>query len=311
MIALTLWMALILAGCAPVSPAGGEPLALTVEEYAIVEGAVDSPTHFEFNTRIPQGILDKRRAWREPSAEERIAHVNMALAPFNYRLVSAGQQMGLPVYDLHRGDQLVQAGLGNIWQVSVNDAGDDFALLADKTKGPGPTLLIRRESVENWDRSVHGFLPPVFAGQELVTVQQHGALLNWFTVKRGQRIVHLAPYRQIVANPFKGLVSWQGRWVLEIDGRVLVDGKSLNRQLGYDEVFNWRLLDGQPFYFFRKGKKTSVSYTGATLPYRYEQVIHYACCEPAAFNVRNSAQMLSFYALREGIWYYVEAGRYE
>ena len=165
--------------------------------------------------------------------------------------------MGLPVHDLYRGDRLIQASLGNIWQVSVNGAGDDFALLADKTKGPGATLLVRRESVETWDRSIHGFLPPVFAGQDLVSIQEHGALLTWFTVKRGQRIVYLAPYRQIVASPFKGLASWQGRWVLELDGRVLVDGKSLNRRLGYDEIFNWRLLDGQPFYFFRGAKRSA------------------------------------------------------
>ncbi len=114
-----------------------------------------------------------------------------------------------------------------------------------------------------------------------------------------------------VDNPVKGLWSWDGRWVLEVSGTVLVDGESLNRQLGYHEVFGWRLLDGEPFYFFTKGDGTGISYAGRVMPNRYEDVIHYRCCEPSAFNVRGNDTMVWFWALRDGEWHYVEAGAFE
>ena len=98
--------------------------------------------------------------------------------------------------------------------------------------------------------------------------------------------------------------------MLEVDGTVLIDGLNLNEENGYDEVFGWRLIDGDPFYFFRKGKTIGVSYAGQTLPYSYDEVIHYQCCEPAAFNVGGNDTMVWFHALRGETYYYVEMGRY-
>jgi hypothetical protein len=90
-----------------------------------------------------------------------------------------------------------------------------------------------------------------------------------------------------------------------------VDGKSLNQELGYDEVFNWRTLDGQPFYFFKKDSRIGVHYAGKDLPYEYDEVMHYNCCEPAAFNPHNLPSMVVFHGLRDGMWYYVETGVYD
>ena len=53
-----------------------------------------------------------------------------------------------------------------------------------------------------------------------------------------------------------------------------------------------------------------ISYDGEVLPVNYDEVIHYRCCEPAAFNVGGSEQMVWFYARRDGAWYYVELGKY-
>src|SRR5512133_1863486 len=80
---------------------------------------------------------------------------------------------------------------------------------------------------------------------------------------------------------------------------------------GEDEVFGWRLIKGEPFYFFRRSDTTGVSYSGQILPHKYDDVIHYRCCEPAAFNVQGNEDMVWFHALRGGTYYYVEMGLYE
>ncbi len=108
----------------------------------------------------------------------------------------------------------------------------------------------------------------------------------------------------------RGRRSWNGHWVLEVDGQVIIDGKNLNEELGYEEIFAWQLLAGQPFYFFRKGGRIGVSYAGQTLAPRYDDVIHDKCCEPAAFNVAGNGTMVWGYALRNGIWNYIEMGVY-
>jgi Tol biopolymer transport system component len=111
--------------------------------------------------------------------------------------------------------------------------------------------------------------------------------------------------------PVKGLWAWQGQWVVELDGQVIVDGRSLNQALGYDEIFGWRLTAGKPFFFFRQDDQIGVSYDGQVLPYHYDDVVHYMCCEPALWNVLGNETMVWFHALRDGMWYYVEMGVYE
>ncbi len=66
-------------------------------------------------------------------------------------------------------------------------------------------------------------------------------------------------------------------------------------------------------YFIIASLKISlyISYNGKTYSNTYDEVIHYKCCEPAAFNISNNENMVWFYALKNGFWYYVEAGIYD
>lgn len=283
---------------------------LTVEEYPIVAKGVDTPSHFEYMQRISPTILDRRRAWREPSAEKFVEPYNAVLAAFGYQLVPKEKaDCAFPFYDLYKGDTLFLSELWEVWPVSMNGTGDDFAMIVEEFNGP--TTLVRRDAVKRWDQSRHAFLPPVFAGDDLVAIEtdeQH----QQFAVRRGNRTVYSFTISgPRVDNPVKGLWSWMGHWVLEVDGQVLVDGQSLNQELGYDKIFGWRLLSGQPFYLFRKDNHIGVSYAGQVLPYWYDEVIHYRCCEPAAFNVAGNEAMVWFHALRDGMWYYVEMGVYQ
>jgi len=115
----------------------------------------------------------------------------------------------------------------------------------------------------------------------------------------------------MVEPPIKGFWSWNNQWVLELDGTLIVDGQSVNQTLGYDEIFSWYKINGKPFYFFKKDNSVYLSYDGSTLPIQYDEVIHYQCCEPAMFNPGENSNMVWFYALRAGSWYYVELGMYQ
>ena len=110
--------------------------------------------------------------------------------------------------------------------------------------------------------------------------------------------------------PLYYLGNWDDRWVVEANGMLIVDGEIVNQAWGYDEIFGSRLLNGQPFYFGVRDGQTYLVYDGRPLPVKYDQVYHGMCCEPGAFNVSGNEQMVWFYALRDGIWYYVEMGAY-
>ncbi|HFD40688.1 MAG TPA: hypothetical protein ENJ31_12665 [Anaerolineae bacterium] len=106
------------------------------------------------------------------------------------------------------------------------------------------------------------------------------------------------------------LENWNDHWVLETKGMLILDGEIANLAWGYDEIFDSQLLNGKPFYFGVRDGKTYLVYDGQPLPVEYDYVYHGMCCEQAMYNVAGNEQMVWFYALRDGIWYYVEMGVY-
>jgi TolB protein len=300
----------------PVTAAPGAAAALTVEEYPIVAQGVDTPSHFEYSDRISDTIRMTRAAWREAPAID-AAGANAVLARFSYRLVPDGVTAGgIEKYQLCRGETLLLADVTlvgpGIGPVAMSASGADFAFLVEAPRGQGVgTYLVRAASAEPWDEPLHAFIRPVFVGDDLVAVERT-ATVGEFLVRRGRDVAYTFTAGDGgVENPVKALWEWEGHWVLEVSGQVFVDGQSLNQQLGYDAVFGWQLVGGQPFYFFQQAGRVGVSYAGTVLPYTYDDVVHYRCCEPAVFNVAGNGTMAWFHALRDGIWYYVEAGVYE
>jgi hypothetical protein len=302
---------------APAEPAATEkPIAtgereeipefkLTVEEYPIVATGVYTPDRLEYMRLISPTILARRQAWRNLPPDKVVESTNQVLVKFGYRLEHNPIKSSYE-YRLYQGDTLVQDQIQGFRYVTVNQRGDDFALpLQTKTDG---NVLVRRDRIEPRIPSTLTYMP-VFWGNELLTVRTDRSQV---LVQQSDRTIYTIPIPAefAVADPVKGLWAWKGHWVLEVDGQVIVDGKSLNEEQGYDEIFGWRPLNGQPFYFFKVGDRIRVSYAGEVLPHQYEEVIHYRCCEPAAFNVGNSEVMVWFHALRNGMWYYVEMGIY-
>jgi len=128
-------------------------------------------------------------------------------------------------------------------------------------------------------------------------------------------------------NNLRGLWTFSNHWVIEVAhvklnlvsndsplepvGEIFQDGKSLNNTNGYDQAFGFQLIKGKPFYFFQQNAKIGISYDGEQVPLEYDQVPHYKCCSAAELNPRIAPNMVSFFAQRQGKWYYVEIGIFE
>jgi hypothetical protein len=288
-----------------------QPDELTVEEYAVVEASLDSPSHFEFMERIPDEVLEKRAAGRGSFSEKRLQANNILLEPFGFSL-KAKEGAEMELYELwrrtERGEELVQGEISFTWPVSVNAAGDEFAMVVELWNDG--YRLVQQDQAEEWDMGSSLYIPPVFYEEELLSVRWDYERGEAQVMQGGQQVYAFAGVF-LVGTPVKGLWSWDKHWLLEVDGFLIQDGEVLNELLGFEEVFGWQLLNGKPFYYFRKGPRVGISYNEGILPVYYDEVIHYRCCEPAMFNNDGNQDMVWFYGLREGMWYYVEMGVYE
>jgi len=127
-------------------------------------------------------------------------------------------------------------------------------------------------------------------------------------------------------SPLRGLWVDNEHWVLEtafvrnaIDGsaiqsnavgNIYQDGILLNEKYGYEEMFGFQLLDGKPFYFYKKDGKFLLSFNNEDLPIVYDEIPHYACCSGSELNPIAGNNWIGFWGKRDGVWYYIEIGRY-
>lgn len=98
---------------------------------------------------------------------------------------------------------------------------------------------------------------------------------------------------------------WEGHWILVAGDFLIQDGEILNGKLGFDEIFSWNLVKGNPAYFFRKGSRVGISYDGQILPLQYQDVAHGLCCGYSGDNPYIGADAIHFFGKRDGLWYYV------
>jgi hypothetical protein len=287
-----------------------EAAALTVEEYELVPDAEDSPDHIEFKDHVPSSVLDVRRAWREPPPAERLERINAVIGAWDYELRLNTTATTRPTYTLLYQDNPLVTDVTKIWPLAVNASETAFQLLLDSESQP--TLVATQNTVGKLDKTGFAYFAPVYVGDDLVKVVAAQDEYKFYVERAGERVYTVTPQQQSVLPPVKGLWSWDGHWVLEAEGDIIIDGDSLNDQHGYSESFGWQVIAGEPFYFFRQDDQVRMSYAGEMVKgYHYARVVHYRCCEASIFNARGNRSMVWFYGLRDGMWYYVEAGIYE
>jgi hypothetical protein len=273
---------------------------LTITEYAIAIAACDPWLYLDgFRLRMG-GLTQKMNDIYSSGLAVQIAEANRLLAPFNYRLVGSPAGDAPVGFDVYHGEKLLASRSDRLGPVSVNAAGDDFVFWIQDMMTNHPPVEVRRDSLRAltvWD---HGF-NTVWAGTGLISYADAGQL---YVQSNSQQIYSMAiPPFSPAGWPVRGLWSWQGHWLLEVANVVVQDGELQNLKLGYDEMFEWHLVHGSPFYFFSRGGAYGLAYAGQELSQRYDDVIHgQLCCDPAFYSIRSSAAGAWFFALKDGVW---------
>ena len=71
--------------------------------------------------------------------------------------------------------------------------------------------------------------------------------------------------------------AWDDNWMFETHDIVVMNGKVLNHELGYDEIFSWHLLGDKPTFFVKNKGKYQISFDGKLIPLAYDEIFHYWC----------------------------------
>lgn len=320
---------LLMSGCSAqpsallLLPVTGASEDFQVREYPIVEQSTDSPTHASFQQRVQTAVAGQQAGWQFPGQQEVIDAPNRALLPFGYYL-DHNPTPPFSGYALYQNEYLIQRDIARFWPVSLKEQRstgektDGNFLLAFETIN-GEKLVASLDGIRPWPAQSQTSqesavrTPPVYFGDQVAFAETVGSEVS---VYAGSGVLYTAslPVGGSAVS-YSNLHTWgqsttgdQSHWVLEFDGHVIVDGQDFNQTNNYNEVFSWQVVGGKPFFFFTRDGLTHLNYAGRDLLYTYDQVIHGGSGEAALYNPGSSDQLVWFYALRDGLWYYVEAG---
>ena len=149
-------------------------------------------------------------------------------------------------------------------------------------------------------------------------------------VMLNDKVIYSMPAGEVSPlNALQGLWSYDGHWVVEVArvsysydekhkeyiwhslGQILRDDQDLNQSYDYQESFGFQLLNEKPFYFFSRAGEIGFSYDDEEMSLGNGSIYHYGCCSAAELNPRPAQNMVSFFAQKNGDWYYIEIGVFE
>ncbi len=311
------------------SPPLALPYGLAVEEYRLQDRPGFAPNSDALDFK-PVGtgmetVLAKHALERADYSTTLYYTNNLALRPFGYRLATDSWVNGqIPnqaaLWRLYHYDTLVLSDISEIGPVHTTASGKDFVMTAQL---PGRAVLVRKDSVQDYPVSYEDYVGTL--GNDLLeAIDRHDSPPFYVEIKRAGQVIQKIPTAISggVLN-FMGLWTDRSHWWVEVlsqiypgapssveVGDIYLDGISLNQKLGYQDSFNFAYLGGQPFFFYKKDGKIGISYAGQEISLAYGQVLHDGCCSAATFNPRGSSNLVSFFAERDGAWYFVDFGNY-
>ena len=249
--------------------------------------------------------------------KNQLDHLNHQLSIFDYSLKLEKMDKWDLSYSLWKDGEQIYDDVQWFWHlpISVNESRNDFVLplTVEKSVREYICLFISENKIVELDNNPFGsgcWYSPFYIGDNLVTLEVHND--EWVEV-----IIDGNVDKTYVINNYGPafypsplwISKYNNLWVLEINNKVFINGELLNLSLGYDEVFNWRLIEGKPLFFFRDMGKIRISYNGKTLPLSYDYVEHYNRSSGTIwsdrYNIYNTPNSVSFIAERAGIWYVV------
>ena len=303
-----------LVGCT--TPLSAEPHELVVSEYLLV-GQPDISTdrlEFRFINGDQKEILKQTEDSRDFRSQA-ATYNSMALGPFGYSFEDSYQYAQI----LH-GDTVIANDVLFMRPISVNASRTDFIGIVEQHDG---TYVFTKNSFEKrvWppEREAYGYVGDKLLSMETISMAHEELLIK---VYLDDPMVYESPI--LAGHPTYGLTdgpwTYKDHWALAIlDGervaqgeiasrnRIVQDGQDLNTTHGYEQSFQFAVLDERPFYFFQKEEKIGFSFDGKEFLQGYDEIPHYNCCSGALLNPRISMTMIWFFARRGEDWYYVEA----
>lgn len=284
----------VLSGCAPATTALTIPVTgagghFNVHEYAVVEESRDNPTSASFQQRVQAVVEDRAAGWSLLNLGGSADTANQALAAFDYHLQS-NPTPPFSAYALYHNQNLIARDIASFTPVALKDS--DFQLAFETLDGQ--RLAASLTGIRPLAGAINA---PVSYGDQLVYAQSS-------TSDGGLSLA--GPSGANRPRSGAAAIAWRSaRWALSPAGHVLHDGEDLSAALGYQGVLAWRGVAGQPLYFYVKDGLTHLAYAGQDLRYSYDQVLTNT---DALYAPGDDGRIFWFYALRDGVWYYVEAG---
>jgi hypothetical protein len=292
---------------------------LRIEAYPLARGTGCTPTAdpASFDRIVQSGPAGARAQQLKNRlySSDRLAPINARLAPFGYAVQT--YRTDTDVFRALRNGKEVRKNLSWLGPVTVRADGSDF--LMPVVDGYNATdFLVSQAGVqplEKIDQLVFDRAFPVFVGNDQISLAydyekiprptESPALLH--VLKNGQVVdTYSVSGSSPAGGPVRGLWSWDGHWVIELPGIVVMDGEILNDRLGTPEMFTWRLLGDSPFYFYRKDGRIFATYNQQPMPVQYDEVISQSQLGAnILLQMRTYEYGLAFYAREGDTWYYV------
>jgi hypothetical protein len=194
------------------------------------------------------------------------------------------------------------------WQTS----GKHFLLAVriQETGAPEATKLFHDFEVTDWNPDAHGRTFPVLMPDGWVQLDTIGLIRSamdsiQFAVTRNGKAIYRFKVCDPSGDPIQGFSSLDGKWILQIGDRLIVDGKDVNKQTGFPVIFSGRPLAGGLFYLASmKGRGPYRAFwNGIPIGKTYEYVPHGFCCGSYMMNPRGPRSSIGFYGIRRGTWY--------
>lgn len=307
--------ALLITACAPATHS-----RLVIDEHLLSAPPDLSTDQLVFHFASgEQGQLLARTAAYKDFHKQYEEYNRQALAPFGYILKDHSEPPSAGYFSIYLGDQLIAKDVMFMPPVSLNASQTAFIGIADLSDG---TYLFTRERFENSQWSV-GRQPYGYVGDSLLSVERTNVSMGVsdLRVYLDNDLVYTSQYNSVSTYEFfDGPRTYGNHWALVLldakpnaeqgpipYDRLILDGHDVNGTKGYEQSFQFALLDGRPFYFYQKDGKIGISFDGQEIAKGYDEIPHYQCCISALLNPGISMNMVWFFARRGNDWYYVEA----
>lgn len=199
----------------------------------------------------------------------------------NEQLKPLGYEWRAPTEEINRSQLFKDGELLFDYAKSVTDvytfstpSGTIWAFLVNTVDSIPPTgfknYLVQNDTIIEWGNNeyLHPRPPILYNGKMLWVREAENEHIHVQT-SEGDILFDFATY--YAPSVFK---SWGDSWILESTNFLIQDGEILNEKYGFEEIFTWRLIDGKPFYFFRKGPKMGMSYDGQFYSLGYDEIAH-------------------------------------